>query len=378
MDKFPKKLADKLQLRLDENALRSLSDFDFSIDFFSNDYLGFSQNKALFYKTQQYLENNNWCQNGATGSRLLSGNHPVFERTESYIAHFHEAAAALIFNSGFDANLGVLSAIPQRNDLILYDELCHASIREGIQLATAKSFKFLHNNAVSALELIKKHRHLYTECYLITESVFSMDGDCAPLTDLASLSEEFNIRLIIDEAHALGVLGCKGVGLVQSLGLTEFVFARIFTFGKALGCHGSAVVGSKDLKLFLLNFARSFIYTTALSPHAVATIFQHYLYLNESQQANLKLQENIRYYQETIFKYNPKFVTNQTAIQSLGFDSLAKTQNIAKTLQNNQIGVKAILSPTVKKGQERIRICLHAYNEKHEIDLLFRIIQKLF
>uniref|UniRef100_UPI004049A616 aminotransferase class I/II-fold pyridoxal phosphate-dependent enzyme n=2 Tax=Flavobacterium sp. TaxID=239 RepID=UPI004049A616 len=376
MKKLPKKLTEKLELRQQENSLRSLTSFDFSVDFFSNDYLGFAQNRTLFHQTHQYLVAKNWVANGATGSRLISGNHPVFEPTEAFIAGFHEAEAALVFNSGFDANLGVLSAVPQRNDLILYDELCHASIREGIQLAAAKAYKFAHNDVEHLSDLLEKYRDSYDECYIITESVFSMDGDCAPLLALSALARKTNARIIVDEAHALGVMGEKGQGLVQSLGLSDVVFARIFTFGKALGCHGSAIVGSHDLKIFLLNFARSFIYTTALSPHAIATIFQHYKHLNENQEPILNLKKNIAYYKNALKEFNPTLKSNETAIQTLVFDSLETTQRIAKVLQNQNIGVKVILSPTVKKGQERIRICLHAFNNQQEIDLLFQEIKQ--
>ena len=144
--KFPKNLSAKLEIRKQNNAFRKLSFPNDLIDFASNDYIGFSKNKAIFEETHHYLVDNNSIQNGATGSRLLSGNHKVYQDAENYIAQFHQTDSALIFNSGYDANVGFFSSVPQKGDLILYDELCHASIRDGIQLSNAKAYKFQHND----------------------------------------------------------------------------------------------------------------------------------------------------------------------------------------------------------------------------------------
>ena len=146
MKKIPVTLSDKLALRLQNNALRQLPKASGLVDFASNDYLGFSNSSIIFETTHQYLLDHNQKQNGATGSRLLSGNHTVYQAAEDYIVQFHQAPAALIFNSGYDANVGFFSAVPQKGDLILYDELCHASIRDGIQLSNAKAYKFQHND----------------------------------------------------------------------------------------------------------------------------------------------------------------------------------------------------------------------------------------
>jgi 8-amino-7-oxononanoate synthase len=375
MNSFPKKLSDKLQLRQKESALRSLSTPCFKIDFYSNDYLGLAQNKDLFEATHLFLVQNQWQTNGSTGSRLISGNHPLFELTERTISDFHACEAALIFNSGFDANIGFFSAVPQRQDLILYDELSHASIREGIKISDAKSFKFSHNDVQHLEDLIQKNRQLHEECYIVTESVFSMDGDCAPLEKMVALAKKFDCKLIVDEAHALGILGNRGEGLCQALGISDAVFARIITFGKALGCHGAAVAGCEILKTYLLNFARSFIYTTALSPHAVASILIHYQYLKENQPLISKLQQKIVYYQNLAQNLPVDSSKNPTAIQTLTFGNLSETQRIAHELQEKGFGVKAILSPTVKKGQERIRICLHSFNSTQEIDLFFECLK---
>ena len=283
--KLPQNLQQKLVLRKEANALRNLPVVKKDIDFSSNDYLGFAKNEDIFDQTHQYLVDNKIKVNGATGSRLISGNHTLYTITENFIAEFHQSESALIFNSGYDANVGFFSAVPQRNDIILYDELCHASIRDGIQMSHAKSYKFQHNDYEDLERILQKLTLTYTQLptiYIVTESVFSMDGDTPNMETLVSVSEKFKALLVVDEAHALGVFGDKGEGLVQSQQLQDKIFARIMTFGKGLGCHGAAILGSADLREFLVNFARSFIYTTGLSPHAVATIFVAYQKLNQS------------------------------------------------------------------------------------------------
>ena len=369
--KLPKNLTAKLETRKQNNALRKLAIPSDLIDFASNDYIGFSKNKAIFEETHQYLIDNRITQNGATGSRLLSGNHKVYQDTENYIAQFHQTESALIFNSGYDANVGFFSCVPQKGDLILYDELCHASIRDGILLSNAKAYKFQHNDFEDLEKRLRQAQsdNVITEVYIVTESVFSMDGDTPNLEELAQLSEKYKCHLVIDEAHALGVFGDKGEGLVQNLQLQNQVFARIMTFGKGLGCHGAAILGSQELKDYLINFARSFIYTTGLSPHSVATILIAYQHLESEKQTINKLRENIILFnqEKSLFALKPMFVRSKSAIQSAIIPGNQNVKAIANQLQEKGFDVKAILSPTVPEGQERLRFCLHSFNTKEEI-----------
>jgi 8-amino-7-oxononanoate synthase len=367
MKKLPEILSNKLALRLQNNALRQLPMRTDLIDFASNDYLGFSNSQSIFEATHEYLIANNQLQNGATGSRLLSGNHSVYNETEKLIAQFHQAPAALIFNSGYDANVGFFSAVPQKGDLIVYDELCHASIRDGIQLSNAKAYKFQHNDFEDLERLLIRHPD--TTIYIVTESVFSMDGDTPNLEELVRLAEKHNSYVVVDEAHALGVFGEKGEGLVQSLQLQDIVFARIMTFGKGLGCHGAAILGSEDLKSYLVNFARSFIYTTGLSPHSVATILTAYQHLEKATESQLQLKNNIAHFnqEKNRLSLKPLFVRSKSAIQSAIIPGNERVKSIASQLQEKGFDVKAILSPTVPEGQERLRFCLHSYNSEKEI-----------
>ena len=367
--KFPKNLTAKLEIRKQNNTLRKLAAPNNLIDFSSNDYIGFSKNKVIFDETHQYLIDKDCFQNGATGSRLISGNHKVYQLAEDYIAQFHQVDAALIFNSGYDANVGFFSSVPQKGDLILYDELCHASIRDGIQLSNAKAYKFKHNDFEDLEKLIQRSQTDFNEVYIVTETVFSMDGDCPNMEELVAFNEKYGCYLVVDEAHALGVFGEKGEGLVQQLGLQDQVFARIMTFGKGLGCHGSAIVGSQELKEYLENFARSFIYTTGLSPHSVATILVGYQHLQLEKQTIQLLRENIIHFnqEKNILGLKPMFVRSKSAIQSMIIPGNQKVKSIASQLQEKGFDVKAILSPTVPEGQERLRFCLHSFNSKEEI-----------
>ncbi|SEF50290.1 8-amino-7-oxononanoate synthase [Flavobacterium urumqiense] len=374
MRKFPENLSAKLERRKQNNALRQLPLSSKGIDFASNDYLGLSKSKTIFYETHRYLIENNEIQNGATGSRLLSGNHKLYLETENFIAQFHKSESALIFNSGYDANVGFFSSLPQKGDLILYDELCHASIRDGIQLSNAKAYKFNHNDFEDLERLILRNQN--SVIYIVTESVFSMDGDTPNLEELVRVSDKYNCYLVIDEAHALGVFGSTGEGLVQMLGLQELVFARIMTFGKGLGCHGAAILGSQELRDYLVNFSRSFIYTTGLSPHSVATILVAYQHLKNDSAPILKLRENIVFFnqQKNLLSLKPLFVRSKSAIQSAVIPGNERVKSIANQLQEKGFDVKAILSPTVPEGQERLRFCLHSFNSKEEISEVLRFL----
>lgn len=372
MKTFPKRLTEKLQKREADNALRELNSQSQLVDFSSNDYLGFSKSEAIFNQTHNYLVGHNIKHNGATGSRLLSGNHGLYNLVETVLCEFHKAEAALVYNSGYDANVGFFSSVPQRHDIILYDEFIHASIRDGINMSNAQAYKFAHNDLSELDTLLKKHSDSILDSsisiYVITESVFSMDGDSPHLETLAQLCTNYHALLVVDEAHAVGVFGDHGKGLVQQLGLERQVFARVITFGKALGAHGAAILGSEKLKSYLVNFSRSLIYTTALPPHSLATINSAYLELIKSD-AQRKLHEKINHFKSEIKKHELEsfFIKSDSAIHCAVVSGNKSVKQIALQLHKNGFDVKPILSPTVPKGQERLRFCIHSYNFKQEI-----------
>jgi 8-amino-7-oxononanoate synthase len=208
-----------------------------------------------------------------------------------------------------------------------------------------------------------------------------MDGDTPNLEELVQLAEKYDANIVIDEAHTLGVFGDYGEGLVQSQQLQDKIFARIMTFGKGLGCHGAAILGSQELKDYLINFARSFIYTTGLSPHAIATILKSYHHLQTDENALNQLRNKINFFnqEKVMLGLKPLFVYSKSAIQCAIIPGNEKVKNIAQQLQQKGFDVKAILSPTVPEGQERLRICLHSFNSEKEIsDVLMHLKSLLF
>jgi 8-amino-7-oxononanoate synthase len=206
-----------------------------------------------------------------------------------------------------------------------------------------------------------------------------MDGDTPNMEELVQLAEKHKAYVVVDEAHALGVLGEKGEGLVQSLNLQETVFARIMTFGKGLGCHGAAILGEEDLKSYLVNFARSFIYTTGLSPHSVATILTAYEQLEKATDSQQLLKNNIAHFnqEKNRLSLKPLFVRSKSAIQSAIIPGNERVKGIAQQLQSKGFDVKPILSPTVPEGQERLRFCLHSFNSKQEITDVLQLLSAL-
>lgn len=351
--KLPERLIEKLQERKEDNSFRSLHIYPDGVDFFSNDYLG----AAKLVSTREGKE-------GSTGSRLISGNSERTLAIEAELAAFFESPSALFFNSGYDANLGFFSCVPQKGDTVIYDQLVHASIRDGIRMGVARSYSFAHNDIN---ELKKKIARAAGNVYVVVESLYSMDGDQADLIAISAICEESGAYLVVDEAHSGGVYGEEGKGMVHAAGLQEKVFARLITFGKAYGSHGAIVLGRRELKDFLVNFSRPLIYTTALSPllqERLADVVAQVAKMNEERQ---KLFENIQLFRAEAKAHNLDLIASESAIQAVLISGNDKALNCAKILNKEGYNVKAILSPTVPKGEERIRICLHSFNSAIEI-----------
>jgi 8-amino-7-oxononanoate synthase len=337
-------------------------------DFCSNDYLGFARSEALRFAINQEMSNYSNSLIGSTGSRLLAGNTAYAEVLEAEIAAIHHYPAGLIYNSGYDANLGLFSSLPQRGDTIITDELVHASIIDGARLNYAERYKFKHNDMNSLEAKLKQAKG---NVYVGVESVYSMDGDMAPLENIASIVQKYNAHLIVDEAHALGVFG---LGSVHQLNLQDKVFAQVVTFGKALGCHGAIVLGSDLLRQYLITVSRSFIYTTAAPFHQLASVKMAYGLLREDDQYRQLLRANIEFFKAGFKNSNYRLIPSDSAIQCLVMKSNDKAKLLGDLLQSNGFDVRPILSPTVAAGAERLRICIHCYNTGQEISGLLTII----
>jgi len=380
-NKLENYLQNELNKRKEENNLRSLIlSNQNNIDFFSNDYLGLARNDELQnlileeYKLQ--INRFKTSRNGSTGSRLLSGHNEYFEELEKELAHFFCAEKALFFGSGYHANVALLSSILKRNNVILYDSLVHASLKEGYRLSNANHFSFKHNNLEDLEKKILRIKspnqtNENQTIIVVVESVYSMDGDVCPLQKLVEICEKYEVNLIVDEAHSTGIYGDNGNGLVAELGLEKRVFARINTFGKGFGTQGAVVLGSETLINYLINFALPFIYTTAPPLFQLVSVKKAMDFLKIHQkELNQRLHQNIELFisqSEKILDFSNFLNMSKTPIQIIPIKGNEECQKVALSLQKEGFEVRAIKSPTVKKGNERLRICLHSFNSEVEI-----------
>ena len=356
------RLLKKLLKRKASGTFRALQIPNKGIDFFSNDYLGLSK-VAIDHTKSEF--------NGSTGSRLLSGNSSIAEECESILAIHFDAASALVFGSGYVANLGLLSAILQRGDLVFYDQYVHASSRDGIRLSLAGSVSFKHNDVLDLENKLSQSKSDIN--YVLIESLYSMDGDLAPLKEIASVCAKYNAYLIVDEAHACGVYGEMGRGLCYKHNLLSKVFARIVTFSKAYGSHGAVILGSVSLKEYLVNFSRSFIYSTALPPSNYKDISQ-LVKQKELDVLRSNLQSNISYFRRLCDLLS--FLSDATSpIQILEYANPVELEEVVCRLKEISIYTKGIYPPTVPEGKSRLRLCLHAFNTRNEIEVLARCLQ---
>jgi 8-amino-7-oxononanoate synthase len=370
------KLNQRLERRKNEGALRSLKIVPENfIDFSSNDYLGFSRKGFLREQVSSLQQQQSFSGYGAAGSRLLSGNNSFTEELEKELASFYRAESALLFNSGYDANLGFFSSIPQKDDFVFYDELVHASIHDGLRLSPAKSYKFLHNDLADLDQKIKRQETNGKSVFISVESVYSMDGDFAPLEKLAEYCEANDFALVVDEAHSTGVYGSGGEGLCVEKGIEKKCFARLYTFGKALGAHGALVAGNSVLRDYLVNFCRPFIFSTALPYDSVQAIKAAHAvpFANEERKKLVKL---ISVFRERFREFKGLAKSN-SAIQALVVGGNGRVQEISDELFRVGFDVRAIKSPTVKEGTERLRLSLHSFNSEEEINRLFLELSRL-
>lgn len=369
------------------------------VDFCSNDYLGLAASKDLaaevdkeFAEYRRHAAKESLLEQGlgSTGSRLLTGNSAYHESTEAMLAEFHNGQAALLFNSGFDLNFSFFAYVPSPGDVVVFDELVHASVREGIRAGRAASRAFKHNNVASlraTLSAVAAERDLAEQegkrrgnIIVAVESVYSMDGDCAPLVEICDAADEVHAAVMVDEAHGTGCFGPSGRGLAAELGVEHRTFCRAHTFGKAMGCHGAVAVGPRVLYDYLINYARPLIYSTSMSYHAVANVRCAYAILRRTaaeRQAHLR--QLIQVFQERLARGVPpeRAVCSPSPIQAIIIPGNAQVMAAAQHLQQRGMHVLPIRSPTVPKGTERLRIILHAHNTEAEVHRLMDEVEHL-
>lgn len=360
---FIERMAFALAERESDGSLRSLQQSS-GIDFCSNDYLGLARSEKLRLEVERFVAPLSAV--GSTGSRLISGNSAFAEDLEQRIAAHHRFPAALLFGSGYAANIGLLSATLTRHDTVLYDEFVHASIRDGIRLSYAKAYSFRHND----LNDLSRRLLNSPKALVVVESLYSMDGDAAPLRALADLCRDSDAAMVVDEAHANGVLGARGEGLVAAEGLQDSVLACVVTFGKALGSQGAAVLGSKTVREFLVNFSRPFVYSTAPSFSALALVAAGYSLIESCSEERAALRRAVQTFDRVAARMRLAVLPSSplSPVRGIVVSGNERVCAYAQSLREKGYDVRPIRSPSVPAGMERVRICLHAFNSDQEIE----------
>jgi len=363
----------QLEKRTQDGLLRQLRIAEDKIDFCSNDYLGFARSTALHNCIQSESLN---LSVGSTGSRLLTGHSKLSENLEHSIADFHDSPSALLFNSGYDANVGLFSSLSRVVKNVVYDELIHASVHDGMRLSKASCQSFKHNDPIHLGAILSS---INAPALVAVESIYSMDGDACQLEAIAAVCEQHKAFLIVDEAHAIGLYGEQGRGLVHQLQLQQKVTARLVTFGKSLGCHGAAILGSNELRQYLINYARPLIYSTFTSPHALIAIKCGYDMLSVLNFNALKIRDIIGLLQLELKEVQgASLIPSDSAIQCLIVPGAARCRAVAQQVWDAGFDVRPIVAPTVADGQERIRICLHEFNTQAEVLALAAALREAF
>lgn len=374
-DPFLNYIRQRLDERRQNGLYRQLSVSSGLADFSSNDYLGFRDDAELQQQTNTLFNALQEEEKAAQGSRLLCGNTPSYEALEEELAIRWHAEAALLFPSGYMANLSLLSALPYRGDTILYDEFIHASCREGMRLSKAQSQSFAHQNLNDLEEKLKQAKGLI---YVVVESVYSMDGDVTPLAEISTLCQQYGAALMVDEAHAGGIFGKQGGGLCDEILLPQPCLARIVTFGKAFGSQGAVILCSAALKKFLINYARPLIYSTAMGMYDRSRIQAVICAENKRLQHLQLLIKNIRQFQNGLPDTAKEAIRSSgSPIHILSVPGIKNAQDAAAVFRQAGIDARPILAPTVAAGQERIRLIIHATNTPSEIANLCQTIAVL-
>lgn len=323
----------------------------------SNNYLNFADNKKI---TQEFLDfAGNKYSFGSASARLLTGTLPVYKELEELLSNLYNKDATLLYNSGYHANVGISSAINQKGDVIFSDKLNHASIIDGMRLSDGKFFRFPHNNMEALEKLLERERKNYKNAFIITESVFSMDGDIEDLKKIVELKKKYNCIMIIDEAHAFGVFGEKGLGVAEELGIINDVDLIVGTFGKAVGSMGAFVTGSRTMIDFLINKSRSFIFSTALPPINIA--FTKWIIENQFPKTKARRKNMLSI---------AKKMGSDSHIIPVVIGENKDTVDLCEVLFHNGYFTLPIRPPTVPVGTSRLRLSLTADIQEEELTIL--------
>jgi len=339
----------------------------------SNNYLGLAGDVRL---EQAVIESVKKYGVGSTGSRLISGAREVHAQLEEKIAELKGVQRAMVFSSGYAANIGALSALFDENDAVYSDKLNHASIIDGIKLSKANKYIYNHCDINSLEELLIKNQHKHRLNVIVSDSIFSMDGDRAPLLELVKLKEKYGAVLFIDEAHSFGIYGHHGEGLSHELGISDKIDIQMGTLSKAAGSEGGYIAGSSDLIEYLTNKSRSFIYSTAPAIPCIAASIKAVEIIKTAHDLREKLYVNIEYLKMRLKEHNFDLIPSESAIFCIKFNNIEQACQISEQLlEEYNIMASAIRPPTV--DIPRIRICAMALHKKSDLDYLVKSLSEM-
>lgn len=362
-----RRLLRELELRKQQGNYRELFIPPGGVDFTTNDYLGLAKNPGLAEQADHYHQTYFGKATGLSASRLLGGNAEFTEALEHDLARFFRSDTGLLFHSGYDANLGLFSAILKKNDLVITDEWVHASVRDGIRLGLAAHHKFRHNDLAGLEQKLASAAGQYEQVYIAVESIYSMTGDQAPLPEIAALARTYHAQIIVDEAHSTGIAGEAGEGISAAIQPDDIFLARVYTFGKAWGSAGAFIACNEELKNYLVNFCRPFIYSTAVAPYQQCCIRAGLEMMPALQNERVRLAELSGVFRE-IFR-QPGI---DSPVHTIAIPGNTEVRKYAQQLQDEGFFVRPVMSPTVPEGHEQIRIVLHSYNAPEDIGRLHR------
>jgi len=341
----------------------------------SNNYLGLANHPKVKDAAIKAIEKYGF---GSGASRLVSGNMELHEELEQRIARFKDTEAALVFNSGYHANIGIIPALVGRGDVIFSDKLNHASIVDACILSRAHLIRYPHKDINLLEALLKKHetRNSHHATLIITDGIFSMDGDISPLKELSELADKYNCMLMVDDAHATGVLGSKGKGTSEHFGIDNPNRIQMGTLGKALGCFGAYIAGSRKLIDYLINKARSFIYTTSLPPSVCAASIAAIDIIEDEPQLRQNLWDRIKFFRKGLKEAGLNTMQSETQIIPILIGEADVAVRISKDLMDKGVFVQAIRPPTVPEGTSRLRITLMATHSWDDLKYALETIEE--
>jgi 8-amino-7-oxononanoate synthase len=350
--------------RLGRGRVKLLDSKDNLLDFSSNDYLALSEHPEVIAASRKYLE---MFGAGAGAARLMSGDLEINHLLEQEIAQLKLKEAALTFGSGYLASTGIIPALAGRGDLIITDRLSHASIYDGCMLSGAMTIRFRHNDLAHLEQVLREKRSQFNSCLVVVESIYSMDGDRCPLVELVSLKKLYDFVLMVDEAHATGLYGENGSGLIEEYKVSDGVDIAMGTYGKALGSYGAYAAASREIIDFLVNKARTFIYSTALPPAVLGANLASLYLVKTEPFLRQDLQNRVAFFKKQLRRNGLQDDPGPSQIIPVMIGDSGKALMVAEDLQKNYFYVKAVRPPTVPEGTARLRFSITRYHGEEDL-----------